>query len=371
MPSTTQVIDWEIISSMGIAAAKDVRDALHLESGYMNSQTDTHGEGKPLWGNIYRYQVTLNLLNHTGITALPTGYEPFDPTSITPNRSAFYNPALCGLMMKIGVAEHMQIGQDGAAMQALVKMRTISCMGYLKRQFTRQTVAGGGAGFSQWGTLNGIDYTGTSGGVLERTAVGSQSNTIGGLSKATYGYAIGWNNVVQDLANAAGSNIWRLYLALAQTENYKAAGALMKSQKWIVSTELRSNMQRSAVGQVMFINSQDLDQGKPVTTYGGRKVYTEVQMPVSTATGGSSTNTYPLSGILLDTEEIMTLWQAAPTPPAGSADGVRLPNGYFGVGRWYNLGGTQMVMGCPILVAGNLVTKSMGSSAAIIRGQSY
>lgn len=368
MPSTTQTIDWEIISSMGIAAAKDIRDALHLESGFMEAQNDVHGEGKPEWGPLYRYQVSLNFYNHTGISALPTGYEPFDPTSITPNRSAFYNPALCGLMMKIGVAEHMQIGQDATAMGQLVKFRTISCMGYLKRQYTRQIVAGGGAGFSNWGTLNGIDYTGASGGVLERSAVGSQSNTIGGLSKSTYGYAVGWNNVVQDLANAAGSNIWRLNLAINQTEIYKKA---QKTQRWIMSTTFRSLLARSATSQVIFMNGQDLDQGRNTATYGGRKIYTEPQMPVSTATGGSSTNTYPMSAILLDTEEIMVLWQKSPTPPAGSADGVRLPNGYFGVGRWYNLGGTQMVMGCPILVAGNLVTKSMGSSAVVIRGETY
>lgn len=361
MPTTTQTIDWELISAMGISAAATKRDALKLTSGFMKSQEDAHGAGNPKWGSDTgpRYQVEINFYNHSGITAFPTGYEGFDPTALTPVRSAFYTPAVCGLLMKIGLTESYTYGQRPEALRRVVENRIVSSMGYLHRQWTRQIVAGGGSGFSQWGTLNGIDY---STGVFERTAVGAQSNTVGGLSKSTYAFAIGWNNVVVDMSNAFGTNSFRLFQALTQINRHKDSG----KKVWLLSDAGTVNLQRSVQGQVMYVSEKDRDAGRTVPTYGGVKIYTETQMPVSTATGGASTNTYPLTGICLDTEDIYCAWYQGV-----NMEGHKLPSGYFGVGNWAPINGQTGIFGCPIMVAGQLITTDMGSSAAVIRGETY
>lgn len=365
MPNATLSIDWALISAMGIRESKVQRDALKLESGFMLSQETAHGQKGKKWGRDTgpRYGVELNLYNHTSPSAFPTGYEPFDPSTITPVREAFYSACLTGMLMKIGGAEAYIIGQSTAAYKRLANSLMVSSMGYLKRQFVRQIVAGGGVGFSQWGTLNGIDYTGVNGGVFERTAAFAQSNTIGGISKGTYNYAIGWQNVLQDAANALGTHIWRLTLAMNQVRNHKATTT---KHSWVLSTNASTNLARASNGQVMFVNGADLDLGRITPTYGGVKCYVEPQMPVSTATGGATTNTYPLSALLLDNEYIYPAFMEAP-----SAAGMKLPDGFFGVGEWERISGETLVMGCPIIVAGNLITEDMGSSAAIIRGESY
>ena len=51
--------------------------------------------------------------------------------------------------------------------------------------------------------MNGTDDTD---GFLEEDAVGAQDNSIGGISKATYAPAPGWNNQIFDGAASFNSN---------------------------------------------------------------------------------------------------------------------------------------------------------------------
>lgn len=365
--ATLPSVDWDIISNMGISAAKSERDALALTSGFMDSQEDSHGAGKPAWtGDVGpAWQVKLNVYNHSGITAFPSGYEGFDPTARGPTVSAFYQPAVCGILMKIGQTEMYILGQTPGALNKLVKDRIVSCMGFLHRQWSRQMVAGGGSGFTQWGTLNGIDYTGASGGVLERSAVGSQSNTIGGLSKSTYSFAIGWQNVIVDMADAFATNYFKMDQALNRIGRHTNKNGM--KMVWLVSEQCQTNINHSERGKVMYVNKKELDAGQTVPTYRGNKIYMEPQMPISAATGGSATTTYPLSAIALNTKDIFPAWLQAPKGP----DGIMLPPGYFGVGRWEKVSGQSGVFACPIMCAGQLITEDMGGTAAVIRGETY
>lgn len=365
MPTATlPSLDWELISSMGLASAKTKRDGLALESGFMRANEKTHGAQGKKWGaeNLPAWSVELNVFNHTLPNEFPTGYEGFDPASIWPARNAFFQPKVTGLLMKVGGTEIYTLSQSTEAMRAATDARMVSSMGFLHRQWTKQMVAGGGVGFTSWGTLNGIDYTGASGGVLERSAVGSQSNTIGGLSKSTFSTVIGWQNVIVDCADAFGTNSWRLQQAITLGKRHKNSG----KHVWQMSDTLVSNLARTSQGQVMYVNGADLDGGRTVPKWGGIDIYQEPQMPVSTATGGSSTNTYPLSAIMLDTEEIF------PAFLKGAVfEGHKLPDGYFGVGKWEKIDGQSMIFGCPIMCVGNLITCDMGSTAAVIRGQTF
>ncbi len=90
-------------------------------------------------------------------------------------------------------------------------------------------------------------------------------------------------------------------------------------------------------------------------------------MPVSTATGGTSTNTYPITAYLIDSEDIFTEWSTA----VSMDDGDGLPDGFFGVGSWRRISGEQMVYGCPMMVGGQNLVADMGSSAVVIRGETY
>jgi hypothetical protein len=366
MPAASlPTLDWELVNAMGVSPARDKRDALALNSGFMRAQVKSHGAKGKRWdkSNLPAWQVGINFYNETGITSFLTGYEQFDPTEQWPERGAFYQPQLSGLLMKIGAQETMVIGQDTAAMASATQARMVSCMGFLHRQYTRQIVAGGGTGFSQWGTLNGIDYTGANGGVFESSAVGSQSNTIGGLSKSTYNFAIGWQNVVVDMNNAFGTNSWRLNQAQRLVDKHKPDNG---KRCWLMSINGATFGDRTFNTQVMYVNGDNKNVSNMIAKWGGLDVYPEPQMPVSTATGGSATNTTPITGYLLDNEDIFVAFM-----DKVNTQGVSMPDGYFGVGEWKQITGNSYVFGCPIMVAGNLVVENMGSSAVAVKGETY
>ena len=61
-----------------------------------------------------------------------------------------------------------------------------------------QIVLGGQTGWSAYNTLNGVDYTGASGGFLEAAAPGAQSNTIHGKARSSFTGALHFQNHYQN-----------------------------------------------------------------------------------------------------------------------------------------------------------------------------
>jgi len=233
-------------------------------------------------------------------------------------------------------------------------------MGFLHRNWTQRIVASIGSGFTGWGTFNGFDSTA---GIFESGAAGSgQSNSIGGLSKSTYAFAIGWNNRVANMADAFGTNSNVLYQVLTATKRHKDSG----KKCWLFSDAGMNNIKRTVSANERYMVKDDLDAGRMVEVYQGIKIYQEPQMPISTATGGSATNTDPITAYLVDSEDIFPVWMKGVR--MGEID---IPDGYFGVGEWRPIQGTQAVWGMPMFVAGQLITADMGSSAVVHSGETF
>lgn len=359
MPNASINIDWSILSNIGINAAKEKRDALALTSGALDALNSARGKGTPKWDDGGRSNVGINFYNTTGVTVFASGYEEFDPTAIENERVAQFAPSLSGLLMKIGAKEMQIFGSTTAGLAPKIKSLTMSCMGLLQRLWSQRFVAGIGSGFTDWITFNGIDF---STGVFERTAVGAQSNTIGGLSKSTYSFAIGWQNVVADMANAYGANQTQLYNAVVQTKKHKDGG----KKVWVFSPQGMVNQKRAVQANERYMSAKALDSGMPVEYYHGIRMFMEPQMPVSTASGGSATQTYPITAYLWDCDDIFVKWSKAV-----KTDAFTLPDGFFGMGDWRQISGEQLVMGCPIMVGGQTIVTDMGSSAVVIRGETY
>jgi hypothetical protein len=363
MAQATLSIDWGLLTLIGVQAAQETRDGLALNSGVMRMYEDALGKGNKKWNQAgSRYQVAVQMLVHTGITEFMSGYESYDPTAIEPNRGAFYQMAQSGMLMKIGIMEVRQYGSTTAGMRPKIESLTTNCMGFLHRNWTQRIVAGIGSGFTQWGTFNGFDFTGATGGIFERAAAGSQSNTIGGLSKATYANVIGWQNRVVNFANAFGTNANGLTQMVTATNRHKSSA----KQAWLFSDAMMNNQKRAISANERYMVGDKLDSGRPIEFFAGRRVYQEPQMAVTTATGGAQTNTYPISALLVDPAEIYPVW----------AKGLKMgdtnvPDGYFGTGEWRQVSGMQNVWGCPIDVCGQLVTADMGSSAVGYAGEAY
>lgn len=361
MPTTSLTIDWGILSFAGLEAASDTRDGLALTSGVIKMYEDVLGKGNKKWTHGARKVASVQMFNHTGVTSFADGYESFDESALEPTRDAIYSPALSGLLLKIGAKEMAEYGNSTAGLRPKIESLVTNGMGLLCRSWTQRIVASIGSGFTDWTTWNGFDSTA---GVFERSAAGSQSNTIGGLSKSTYASAIGWNNRVVNMNNAYGSNQNALFQLVTATKRHKDSG----KKAWLFSDQGMSNQKRAVQANERYYTKDSLDSGKPVEMYHGFRIYQEPQMPVSTATGGSTTNTYPITAYLVDAEDIFPSWMKA--VKMADAD-EEIPDGYFGIGRWRKIQGQQMVFGCPMWCAGQMIAADMGSSGVAYGGETY
>lgn len=361
MPTTSVSIDWGILSFAGLEAASDTRDGLALSSGLIAMYESLLGKGNKKWTHGARKVASVQMLTHTGITSFSDGFEEFDGGATEPTRDAIYSPALSGLLLKIGAKEMAMYGNSTAGLRPKVESLVVNGMGMLSRNWTQRIVAGIGSGFTDWLSWNGFDSVT---GVFERAAAGSQSNSIGGLSKSTYAGAIGWSNRVVNMNNAYGSNQNALFQLVTATRRHKDSG----KKAWLFSDQGMANQKRAVQANERYYTKDSLDSGKPVEMYHGFKIFQEPQMPVSTATGGATTNTYPITAYLVDTEDIFPSWMKA-VKMAGADE--EIPDGNFGTGQWRKIQGQQMVYGCPMWVAGQMIVLDMGSSGVAYGGETY
>lgn len=210
-----------------------------------------------------------------------------------------------------------------------------------------------GGVFGGWGTINGEDVAT---GFLERAAVGSQDNVVGGLSKATYAAVAGWQNQVFNFANLFGTNgVTGMFSLRTRAKNRSPWGT--DGMVWVLSEAARINLKRSIQQQEWYV--KDLDAGRQVEMFAGLEIIESTFMPVSTATGGATTNTYPFS---------VWLWQAHGIYPMfykGEAG-----DGFFGVGEIKD-GDNQDLTHCEVLCAGTNCCDHLGSQGLGYAGESY
>ena len=361
MPSGTVTLDWGLLSFVGLEAATEFRDGLAIRSGLLAATEKAHGKGNPKWTTGGRDAASIQMFTHTGVTQFSTGYEEFDSSAIEPERDAYQSPAISGLLLKIGINEIYTYGSTTQGLKPKVKSLVTNGMSLLHRAWTQRIVAGIGSGFSNWVSFNGFDSVT---GIFERGAPGSgQSNSIGGLSKSTYASAIGWNNRVVNLNNAFGANENGLFQLVTQTKRHKDGG----NKVWLFSDQGMNNEQRFVQANTRYYMKDQADAGVPVEIYHGYPIYGEPQMPVSTATGGSTTNTYPITAYFIDFDDIFFKWMKG----VKMDDGVEIPDGYFGAGPWRQIQGLQSVYGMPMFVAGQTIVTDMGSSGVAYGGESY
>lgn len=108
------------------------------------------------------------------------------------------------------------------------------------------------------------------------------------------------------------------------------------------------------------MDGKSLDAGRPITMYAELPVDCNTHMPVSTATGGSSTNTYPMTVLLLCVKHIYATWS--------KADG---DDGYFGIGDIKDVSGEQDVQIAHLLVRGQTKADLLGSSGVGYAGEQF
>ena len=154
-------------------------------------------------GNVEEYEggnqidSPVILTDHSSITQLSTGYEPISLAVKDPTRTATYT--WCDAVAPVVITgKERRTNRGERAVVRLAETRMKQVMGMFKREVEKQLVAGSSAILTDLQTLNGLDGAT---GWFEELAYGSQTNTVGGISKTSF--TVSWQNQVQNGSFAA------------------------------------------------------------------------------------------------------------------------------------------------------------------------
>lgn len=353
MPTTTLTIDNEYLSSTTLAIAKDWKDANEVAASFLNEQERHLGRGKPVQTGGTRWVQAIGTGTHSQNTRMQTGFESINLSVAGVLTPAVFTPGHVLRPVLIS-SEEEEINASPEQIIEIAGARVSQTMADLKRDLVQQIVQGSVVGFEDWNTLNGVDANfGAANGFLEELAVGAQTNTPGGLSKATYAAIEGMNNQRYDVGanfNAAGlTGTNRLQI------DVNAHGGSTQKRSWLVSVAYAENYKRVIGAQERYIGDKDLDGGNISLAVGGVKAVVEWFMPVA----GTLTTADPISAYLLDFSDIYVCWSK------GKHDG------YFGMDPWHTVSGEFDVRMTKIRVRGQLKYMKLSSSGILFDAQTF
>ena len=237
-----------------------------------------------------KVDVPLILAEHSTITQLSTGYEPVNLAVQDALRNATYN--WCDFVAPIVINKKEELSNRGdRAIVSIAEARMKSVMGLLKREFEKQSVAGTSTILSDLNTLNGA----VAGGFLEDIAFASQTNTVGGISKAAF--PNDYQNQFVDSASAflttGIQDLTNLYISSQLRTPDGGAPNLL-----LVSPKMYQNYKKLLFTNERFVDEKTLDGGKLALAFHGAMMFVDGNLPVT----GKSGNL--ISGYALNTKHM-------------------------------------------------------------------
>ena len=250
------------------------------------------------------------LAEHSNITQLATGYESVNLAVKDALRTASFD--WCDFVAPVVITEKEQLSNKGPrAIIRIAEARLKSVMGMLKREWCKQTVTGNSTVLSDLNTLNGegVNAAGAWGataaasttGFLNRQAFGSQTNTIGGIAKASFTGS--WQNQMADItagggaANFASDGLKKMSNLMINTQLYAPEGEIDMILASPISYELYRN---ELTAQERYTSAQQTKDlvGKLILQYNGASMYIDNGLGFTTAAGGQAVSMYFLNSKL-------------------------------------------------------------------------
>ena len=245
------------------------------------------------------------LAEHSNITQLATGYESVNLAVKDALRTASFD--WCDFVAPVVITEKEQLSNKGSrAIIRIAEARLKSVMGMLKREWCKQTVTGNSTVLSELNTLNGegVNAAGAWGataaantsGFLNRQAFGSQTNTVGGIAKASF--TSSWQNQVADAANNFGNNgLKKMSNLMINTQIYAPEGEIDIILASPLSYELYRNELTDQERYTSAEQTKDI-VGKLILMYNGASMYIDNGLGFKDATNTNDVSMYFLNSKL-------------------------------------------------------------------------
>ena len=349
MATTSLTLNNELLASTLYVLNKEETDLLFETTPLFDHQKKAHGgEGKPSYPGGSTIIEPLVVDEHSDATQLSTGYEAINLSVREVLKPAQFDWFEAVVPIVISGSEERKNRGPQAVLQIL-EARHAAAMGGFRRNFCQQIIAGNVASMSNLNTLNGVDYTGASGGFLEEDAVGSQANSVGGVSKSTYSSLVGWQNQRATASGSFNANGLAAFDDVnVEMRQYSPSGP---PSVGLVSKSAFKNLKRALRAYERYVNEKTLDGGRMMLEWDGAPLEVEVNMP----NAGTNTSANPISAYFLNLDHIKVAWHE---------------QGFFEVGDFREQSGYD-VRAAHILVMCQLTANHLGSSGIVYNADTF
>lgn len=219
MPITFTGITNDLLSTTIYNVHDQIVDGLFQTSPFL-SVSKKLGKMKYHDGS-FKLVVPIETQEQSTTTQITTGWEPVNMAVQEISQQAQYDYSRVVRPVLISGKEEASNRGEKAIIN-LAEARHRSAIAALMRELNRQIVQGGVSAFSGVTSLNGnTGFGGGATGFLEAAAVGSQSNTVGGLVR---GSVVGLNNQFIDGAGTVADILKNLYTLEARASTLLPAG---------------------------------------------------------------------------------------------------------------------------------------------------
>ena len=237
-----------------------------------------------------KLQRPLSVVDHSTITQLATGYEPVSLAVSDVLKPAVYDWQDFVAPVVITKKEELE-NQGEKAIVKIVEARMKNVMGMFRRELNKQILAGTSSVMSNMSSLNGFTLTT---GFLEEGAAApaTQTNVVGGLSKATLNVPGWFNSVRAGTAATINADLTALYQECNQFSPFGDVKAI------IMNPAAFAAYKAALFTNERFMSSDKLDGGRLQLAFAGAVVEQDNEMPDNT--GGAA----KYSGYMLNFEGI-------------------------------------------------------------------
>lgn len=279
----------EILSTTLRALMPDSIDNLFRTTPILSAMKDAGGIEELDGGQ--RVEVPVQLVEHSNISQLSSGYEPVSLSVADIHRPAIYE--WCDFVAPVVITKKEETSNKGPrAIVKIAETRMKNVMGLLKREASAQLIAGNSTVLTELSSLNGVD---AATGFFEELAFGTQGNTVGQIPKSSFPAA--WQNQVDTAGGAFATNGLNAMSRIAiQIQTYAPEGGLGLVLASPASYALyRSTLQ---LQERYMMSDKQVDGGRMSLLFHGAPVEIEPNLGF-TGSGGTIVSMYFLNPKLL------------------------------------------------------------------------
>jgi hypothetical protein len=236
------------------------------------------------------------LTDHSTITQLSTGYEAVNLAVKDPFRTSSYE--WCDFVAPVVMTKKEETSNKGErAIVRIYEGRMKQVMGMLRREVSKQLIAGNSSILTDLQTLNGFSAAAGTG-WFEGEAFGSQSNTVGGIAKS--GFPASWQNQAQTAGAAFATNGLRAMSRIfIDAQTYAPEGDIDLILASPTSYELYKNELQS-LERYTSANEQRNMVGKLGLKYNGADMFIEPNLGYNGTVDKAGATVKPISMFFLN-----------------------------------------------------------------------